>query len=90
MSGSTFTITNVGVIGGTGVFPIINYPESAILGLGRVADKPVARDDAVVIRKILPATLSFDHRTADGARAARFMRDLKERLEDPMVYLTNI
>lgn len=90
LSGSTFTITNVGVIGGTGVFPIINYPESAILGLGRVADKPVARDDAVVIRKILPATLSFDHRTADGARAARFMRDLKERLEDPMVYLTNI
>lgn len=90
LSGSTFTVTNVGVIGGTGVFPIINYPESAILGMGRVGPKPVAVDDKVVIRTMLPATLCFDHRVADGVKAAKFMRDMKKRLEDPTVFLTRV
>ena len=90
LTGSTFTITNVGVIGGTGVFPIINYPESAILGMGRMTKKPVVKQDQIEIRKMLPATLCFDHRVADGVRAARFMRYLKKRLEDPMVYLTQV
>jgi pyruvate dehydrogenase E2 component (dihydrolipoamide acetyltransferase) len=57
ISHGTFTITNVGTIGGTGVVPIINIPEAAILGMGRVARKPVVRDDEIVIRKMLPITL---------------------------------
>jgi pyruvate dehydrogenase E2 component (dihydrolipoamide acetyltransferase) len=90
LTGSTFTITNVGAIGGTGVFPIINYPESAILGMGRVGPKPVVKDDAVVIRTMLPVTLCFDHRVADGAGAAYFMRDLKQMIESPMAFMTRV
>jgi len=90
LTGSTFTVTNVGAIGGTGVFPIINYPESAILGMGRVAPKPMVKDDAVVIRTMLPVTLCFDHRVADGAGAAYFMRDLKQMMETPMVFMTRV
>lgn len=88
--GSTFTVTNVGAISGTGVFPIINYPESAILGMGRVAPKPMVKDDAVVIRTVLPVTLCFDHRVADGAGAAYFMRDLKQMIETPMIFMTRV
>nr|NJM01153.1 2-oxo acid dehydrogenase subunit E2 [Desulfobacula sp.] len=90
LTGSTFTVTNVGAIGGTGVFPIINYPESAILGMGRVGPKPMVKDDAVVIRTMLPVTLCFDHRVADGAGAAYFMRDLKQMMETPMVFMTRV
>lgn len=90
LTGSTFTVTNVGAIGGTGVFPIINYPESAILGMGRVAPKPTVKDDAVVIRTMLPVTLCFDHRVADGAGAAYFMRDLKQMMETPMVFMARV
>lgn len=90
LTGSTFTVTNVGAIGGTGVFPIINYPESAILGMGRVGPKPMVKDDAVVIRTMLPVTLCFDHRVADGAGAAYFMRDLKQMMETPMIFMTRV
>jgi 2-oxoisovalerate dehydrogenase E2 component (dihydrolipoyl transacylase) len=90
MTGGTFTVTNVGAIGGTHVLPIINTPESAILGMGRVVKKPVVREDSVVIRKILPLTLCFDHRLADGVKAARFVRDLRGMLEDPLTFLTRI
>lgn len=90
LTGGTFSVTNVGAIGGTGVLPIINYPETAILGMGRVAKKPVVVDDAVVVRQILPVTLCFDHRVADGAQAARFVRDLKEMLENPMTFMMRI
>ena len=90
LTGGTFSVTNVGAIGGTHVLPIINYPESAILGMGRVAKKPVVKDDAVKIRQMLPLTLCFDHRVADGARAARFVRDLVEMLEDPMTFMAHI
>jgi pyruvate dehydrogenase E2 component (dihydrolipoamide acetyltransferase) len=82
-------VTNVGAIGGTHVLPVINYPETAILGLGRVEKKPVVKNDEIVIRQILPMTLCFDHRGADGAQAARFVKDLKAMLEDPMVFLTH-
>lgn len=87
LTGGTFSVTNVGTIGGTGVLPIINTPETAILGMGRVAKKPVVIGDAVAIRQILPVTLGFDHRVADGAQAARFVRDLKTVLEDPVKFL---
>ncbi len=90
LSGSTFTITNVGAIGGTGVIPIINYPECAILGMGRVVPKPIVKDDEIVIRTILPVTLCFDHRVADGVRAAYLIRDLKQMLENPMIFLTKV
>ncbi len=88
--GSTFSITNVGVIGGTGVIPIINYPESAILGMGRAAPKPVIKNDDIVIRTILPVTLCFDHRVADGVKAAKLVGDLKQMLENPMIFLTKV
>ncbi len=90
LSQGTFTVTNVGAIGGTGVIPTINYPESAILGLGRVDKKPVVKDQEIVIRTILPMTLSFDHRVADGAQAARFMTQLKQMLEDPFDLMVGI
>ncbi|MFU8769488.1 MAG: dihydrolipoamide acetyltransferase family protein [Desulfotignum sp.] len=89
LTGSTFSVTNVGAIGGTHVVPVINYPETAILGMGRVEKKPVVRDDAVVIRQMLPLTLCFDHRVADGVQAARFVRDLKAMLEDPALFMTH-
>ncbi len=90
LTGGTFSVTNVGAIGGTNVLPIINYPESAILGMGRVAKKPVVKDNEIKIRQMLPLTLCFDHRVADGAQAARFVRDLVEMLEDPMVFMAHI
>ena len=89
LSRGTFTITNVGAIGGTHVFPIINTPESAILGLGRVEKKPVVRDGEIVIRDILPVTLCFDHRVADGAQAAAFVNTLRRLLEDRTAFMVN-
>ncbi len=87
LRGGTFTITNVGPIGGTALIPTINYPEVAILGMGRVQEKPVVRDGEIVIRKILPLTLAFDHRVADGADAARFVTELARQLSDPKLLL---
>ncbi|MBI3811048.1 MAG: 2-oxo acid dehydrogenase subunit E2 [Nitrospirae bacterium] len=83
LKGSTFTITNYGVIGGVYGTPIINYPEAAILGLGKIADRPVVRNGQVVIRRMLPLSLTFDHRVIHGAEAARFLNSVIARLEDP-------
>ena len=83
MRGGTFTITNVGPLGGTAMLPTINYPEVAILGMGRIQEKPVVRGGEIVIRKMLPLTLAFDHRIADGADAARFVGELVRYLSDP-------
>jgi len=83
LRGGTFTVTNIGSLGGTGMVPIINYPEVAILGLARARQEPVVRDGAIVPRLILPLSLTFDHRIADGADAARFIGDLVRDLEDP-------
>ncbi len=87
MRGGTFTITNVGPLGGTALLPTINYPEVAILGMGKVQEKPVVRDGEIVIRKMLPLTLAFDHRIADGADAARFVGELVRQLSDPNLLL---
>jgi len=87
LRGGTFTITNVGPLGGTALIPTINYPEVAILGMGRVQEKPVVRDGEIVIRKMLPLTLAFDHRIADGADAARFVAELVRQLSDPHLLL---
>ena len=87
LKGGTFTITNYGAVRGTYGTPIINYPEVAILGIGRIQEMPVARDGKVVVRKILPLSLSFDHRVVDGAEAARFLSTVIARLEDPDLIL---
>jgi pyruvate dehydrogenase E2 component (dihydrolipoamide acetyltransferase) len=83
LKGGTFSITNVGVIGGDFATPIINYPEVAILATMRIADRPRVADGRVVIKKVLPLCLSFDHRVVDGAEAARFTKDLIRFLETP-------
>jgi pyruvate dehydrogenase E2 component (dihydrolipoamide acetyltransferase) len=83
MSGGSFTITNLGGIGGTGFTPIINHPEVAILGMSRSRLTPVVRDGRVEPRLLLPLSLSYDHRVIDGADAARFTRRVAEMLENP-------
>lgn len=83
MQGSTFTITDFGHFGGTYATPIINYPDVAILGCGRIADKPWVKDGQIVIRKILPLSLTFDHRVTDGVDAAGFLTKVAGYLEDP-------
>jgi len=87
MRGGTFTITNIGPLGGTALMPTINYPEVAILAMGKVQKKPVVRDGEIVIRKMLPLTFAFDHRIADGADAARFVAELVRQLSDPNLLL---
>lgn len=87
LKGGSFTITNYGSYGGIYGTPIINYPEVAILGLGKIRDTPVARNGKIEIRKILYLSLSFDHRVVDGAEAARFLNSLIKRLEDPELLL---
>jgi pyruvate dehydrogenase E2 component (dihydrolipoamide acetyltransferase) len=87
LKGGTFTITNIGFIGGTHATPIINYPETAILATGRIHETPVVRDGQIVIRSIMPLSLSFDHRVIDGALAARFMNMILRFLQDPTLLL---
>jgi len=83
LKGSTFTITNYGAFGAAFATPIINYPDVAILGTGKITDKPCVKGGQVVIRKILPLSLTFDHRVNDGAGAAKFLTKLVGYLEDP-------
>lgn len=83
LKGSTFTITNYGAFGASFATPIINYPDVAILGTGKVSDTPWVRDGRIVVRKILPLSLTFDHRVNDGAGAAKFLTRLVGYLEDP-------
>ena len=88
LRGGTFTITNLGSIGGAYFTPIINYPEVAILGISRGRWQPVCREKGEVVpRLMLPLSLSYDHRVVDGAEAARFVRYLVEMLENPLVML---
>jgi pyruvate dehydrogenase E2 component (dihydrolipoamide acetyltransferase) len=84
LRGGTFTLTNAGAIGGSAFIPIINYPEVAILGIGRAQAKPVVREGRVVARTMLPLSIAFDHRVVDGADVVRFLRVVKRLLEDPM------
>lgn len=90
LKGNTFTITNIGSIGGLFSTPIINPPDVAILGVHRIRDMAVVIDGEIKIRKILPLVLSFDHRVLDGAQAARFMNTLMEHLKDPDLLLLDV
>lgn len=83
MKGSTFTITNYGHFGGIFATPIINYPDVAILGTGRISDKPWVKDGQIVIRRILPLSLTFDHRVTDGVYSSKFLMKVIQYLEDP-------
>jgi pyruvate dehydrogenase E2 component (dihydrolipoamide acetyltransferase) len=83
LKGGTFSITNVGVIGGFAATPIINYPEVAILATMKIEERARVEKGVVIVRKTLPLCLSFDHRVVDGAEAARFTKDLIRFLEEP-------
>ena len=85
MEGGTFTITNLGGIGGTGFSPIVNHPEVAILGLSRSSMAPLWIDGKFEPRLVLPLSLSYDHRLIDGADAARFLRWIAEAIEQPFL-----
>ncbi len=83
VSGSTFSITNIGSIGAVFSFPIINVPDAAILGVHSIQDRPVVRDGEIVVRKMMYLSLSFDHRLVDGAEAAMFLKETIRLLEAP-------
>ncbi|MXR51873.1 2-oxo acid dehydrogenase subunit E2 [Halovenus sp. WSH3] len=87
MRGGTFTVTNFGAIGGEYATPIINHPETGILGLGAIEQRPVAENGEVVARETLPLSLSIDHRVIDGAEAAQFTNTVIEYLENPTLLL---
>jgi len=82
LTGGTFTITNLGMYDVDAFTPVINLPECAILGVGRIAPKPVAHGDGVVVRQMLTLSLVFDHRLVDGAPAARFLQYIKQLIVD--------
>jgi len=81
VSGGTFTITNLGMYGVEFFTPIINPPEAAILGVGKISEKPVVFEGKIVVRRLIMLSLSYDHRIVDGAPAAEFLRKVKERVE---------
>ncbi len=83
LQGSTFTVTSLGALGGIVATPIVNYPEVAILGVHKIAPRPVVRSGRIVIREIMHLSLSQDHRVVDGAVGARFLQDVIARLESP-------
>ena len=85
MQGASFSISNLGGIGGTGFSPIVNWPEVAILGVSRGVVEPRWIDDEFRPRLMMPVSLSYDHRLVDGADAARFVRWLAEALEEPLL-----
>lgn len=88
LSGGTFTITNLGMHKIDAFTPIINLPEAAILGVGRIAPKPVVKDNEIVIRQMWTLSLVFDHRLNDGAPAARFLSYIGELIEEPYLLVT--
>jgi pyruvate dehydrogenase E2 component (dihydrolipoamide acetyltransferase) len=83
LKGGTFTITNYGAIGGIFATPILNDPEVGILGMGKILDKPVAEGGAIKVKKVMPLSLTFDHRVVDGATAQHFLNNVIRTLEDP-------
>ena len=87
MTGGTFTISNLGMMGVWAFPPIINPPEAAILGVGTTTDKPMVVDGSVVVRPVAAFCLSADHRLVDGADGARFLSQLKELVENPDLFL---
>ncbi|MEB3749402.1 dihydrolipoamide acetyltransferase family protein [Geobacillus icigianus] len=87
MKGASCTITNIGSAGGQWFTPVINHPEVAILGIGRIAEKPIVRDGEIVAAPVLALSLSFDHRMIDGATAQKALNHIKQLLSDPELLL---
>jgi pyruvate dehydrogenase E2 component (dihydrolipoamide acetyltransferase) len=87
LTGGTFTLTNLGMYDIMAFTPVINLPEAAILGVGCITPKPVARDGQVEVRQMLILSLVFDHRLVDGAPAARFLQYVKDLIEEPYLWL---
>ena len=90
MTGGTFTISNGGVFGGLMSTPIINPPQSAVLGLHRIEDRPVVRNGEIVIRPMMYLAMSYDHRLIDGREAVTFLKTIKEAIEDPTRLLIDL
>jgi 2-oxoglutarate dehydrogenase E2 component (dihydrolipoamide succinyltransferase) len=90
MKGGTFTISNGGVFGGLMSTPIINPPQSAVLGLHRIEDRPVVRNGEIVVRPMMYIALSYDHRIIDGREAVTALKTIKEAIEDPTRLLIDL
>jgi pyruvate dehydrogenase E2 component (dihydrolipoamide acetyltransferase) len=90
MTGGTFTVNNYGVFGVDGSAAIINHPEAAILGLGRIIDRPWAVDGQLAVRKVAQLTLAFDHRVCDGGTAGGFLRFVADCVESPIIALADL
>ncbi len=88
MQGGTFTITNLGMYGIDAFTPIVNLPQIAILGIGRIICKPAVHDGQVVPRQMVALSLTFDHRAVDGAPAARFLNTIREYVSEPVLWLS--
>ena len=87
LQGGTFTITNLGNYGIDAFTPIINPPETGILGVGRIIKKPIVHNDEIVIRNMLSLSLTFDHRVVDGAPAAQFLQKVSQYIQNPYLML---
>lgn len=90
MTGGTFTLNNYGVFGTDGATPIINYPEAAMLGVGRIIDRPWAHEGQVALRKVAQLGLTFDHRVCDGAAAGGFLRFVADCVKKPALLLAEL
>jgi pyruvate dehydrogenase E2 component (dihydrolipoamide acetyltransferase) len=87
LNDGTISVTNYGIFDSTFGAPVIKFPEVAIIGIGRISKKPVVVDGEIVVRDVLPLSLSIDHRVIDGGDAGRFLRTFKEYLTNPMLLL---
>ena len=83
LTGSTITLTSLGRLGGIAATPVINYPEVAIIGVNRIAERPVVDRGQIAIRQMMNLSSSFDHRIVDGWEAASFIQRIKELIEQP-------
>ncbi|WP_458351662.1 dihydrolipoamide acetyltransferase family protein [Micromonospora schwarzwaldensis] len=90
LTGGTFTLNNYGVFGVDGSTPIINHPEAALLGVGRIVDKPWVVDGQLAVRKVTQLSLTFDHRVCDGGVAGGFLRHVADCVERPALLVANV
>jgi pyruvate dehydrogenase E2 component (dihydrolipoamide acetyltransferase) len=90
LTGSTFTLNNYGVFGVDGSTPIINHPEAAMLGVGRIARKPWVVGEDLAVRSVVQLSFTFDHRVCDGATAGGFLRFVADAVESPVTLLRHL
>jgi pyruvate dehydrogenase E2 component (dihydrolipoamide acetyltransferase) len=87
LAGGTFTVTNLGMFGIDAFTPLINLPECAILGVGRIKPTPAVREGEICVRQMMVLSLTFDHRIVDGAPAARFLQQVRQLVQQPALLL---